>query len=79
MAKRAPVACEPNQPSDRGEPAIGQPPVGKGAFSRKSLVVALVLGLPASAILLLLAARGVDARTVLENVRRADSARIASD
>ena len=78
MAKRAPVACEPNQPSDRGEPAIGQPPVGKGAFSRRSLVAALVLGLPASAILLLLAARGVDADVVFENVRRARLPRIAS-
>jgi len=77
MAKRAPVACEPNQPSDRDESAIGQPPAGKGAISRRSLFAALVLGLPASAVLLLLAARGVDTRTVVENVRRADSLRVA--
>lgn len=77
MAKCAPVASEPNQPSDRAESAIGQPTVGKGAISRTSLFAALVVGLPASAVLLWLAARGVDARAVLENVRRADSLRVA--
>ena len=77
MAKRAPVACESSQPSGRDESAIGQPSVGNGAISRTSLFAGLVLGLPASVVLLLLAARGVDAGTVYENVRRADSLRIA--
>jgi uncharacterized protein (TIRG00374 family) len=44
---------------------------------KKSVIVALVLGLPASAILLLLAARGVDAEVVLDNLRRSDPTRLA--
>jgi uncharacterized membrane protein YbhN (UPF0104 family) len=77
VANPAPVAGESTQPSDRAESAIGQPPVGKGAVSRSSLFAALLLGLPASAVLLWLAARGVDAGTVYENIRRADAPRIA--
>lgn len=77
MANLVLVASEPNQPSDRDQSAIGQPPVGTGAVSRTSLVAALVLGLPASAVLLWLAGRGVDAEAVFDNVRRADSLRIA--
>lgn len=44
---------------------------------RKPLILALVVGLPASALLLVLAARGVDTRVVLEKVRRSDPAHLA--
>ena len=43
---------------------------------KKSVLVALVLGLPASALLLVLAARGLDAHAVLQTLRRAEPANL---